>query len=218
MRDNPFIDVFQFLTGQTGDQMNLHAGLRYFTVALYWALALAGVAVAAGIWRQDPAQRTARHLGMFAMRFVAAGMWFLGSLWKLPWPVSGAFKGWMENTVKYSAFAIHGDFMQIFVSHIAIAQPLVYLLEVFFTASLMLGFAVRLSGVLAALFTFNLMIGLWNDPTEWPWTYIGIIFTYIQFAMFGAGRSLGLDHVMRLHPVAPLRGDGLIARAYRLAS
>lgn len=217
MRDTPFNDVFEFLTGQTGDQMGI-GGLRWFTVALYWALAVAGVAVAVAVWRRDPSQRTPRHLAIFAMRFVAAEMWYLGTLWKLPLPVSGAFQGWLENTVKFSAFDWHAAFMQVFVDHIAVAQPLVYLLEVFLTASLMLGFAVRLSGVLAALFTFNLLIGLYNDPTEWPWTYIGIIFTYVQFAMFDAGRSLGLDHLLRLVPLPALSGNGPVARAWRLAS
>jgi hypothetical protein len=37
------------------------------------------------------------------------------------------------------------------VAHIAIVQPLVYLLEVSLTASLMLGFLVRVSGIVAAL-------------------------------------------------------------------
>lgn len=217
MRDTPFNDILDFLTGQTGDQMGLGA-LRWFTVALYWALAIGGIAVAATVWRRDPSQRTGRNLAIFAMRFVAAEMWYLGTLWKLPLPVSGAFQGWLENTVKYSAFQLHADFMQVFVDHIAVAQPLVYLLEIFLSASLMLGFAVRLSSVMAALFTFNLLIGLYNDPTEWPWTYIGIIFTYTQFAMNDAGRSLGLDHLLRLRPLALLSGDGVAARAWRLAS
>ena len=218
MRNNFFLDQLAFLTGQTGDQMNLVPALRWFTVGLYWGLVIGAIAIALTVWRRDPSQRTGRNLALFGMRFVAAQMWFLGSLWKLPWPVSGAFQGWLERTAKFSAFQIHADFMQVFVDHIAIAQPLVYLLEIFLTASLMLGFAVRLSGVMAALFTFNLLVGLYNDPTEWPWTYIGIIFASLQFALFDAGRSLGLDHLFRIEPRPPLVGNSLLARAWRAAS
>jgi uncharacterized membrane protein YphA (DoxX/SURF4 family) len=217
MPSTPLADYFAFLTGGTGDQMSLGA-LRWFTVALYWALALGGVAVAVYAWRRDPAQRTAHHLGLFLMRFVVADLWFLGTLWKLPLPVSDGFKGWMENTVKYSAFQWHSDIMQVFLNHIAIAQPLVYLLELFMAASLMLGFAVRFTGVIAALFTFNLLIGLYNDPTEWPWTYVGIIFTHLQFAMWPAGRSLGLDHVLRGATFAQMPGRNPLTRAWQIAS
>ena len=48
------------------------------------------------------------------MRVVAAGMWYLGTLWKLPWPVAAGFHYWLGATVKYSSFALQADIMQIF--------------------------------------------------------------------------------------------------------
>ncbi len=215
MHDNPIHTFLQFLTGQIPDQMALH-GLRWATVAGYWVLLLGGIAIAVANWRRDPAQRTPRHLAVFALRMLAAGMWWLGILWKLPLPVSDGFKFWLGETVKYSAFQVHADIMQFFLAHIATAQPLVVLSEVFFTASLMLGFAVRLSGTLAALFTLNLLVGLYNDPTEWPWTYVGIIVAHAMFAIDGAGRSLGLDHLLRRR--GPLAGRDPLARLYRALS
>jgi uncharacterized membrane protein YphA (DoxX/SURF4 family) len=188
--------------------------LRWATVFGYWVLLVAGIAIAVVNWRRDPAQRTVHHLAVFALRMVAAGMWWLGILWKLPLPVSAGFKFWLGETVKYSSLQIHADFMQAFLDHIAIAQPLVFLAEVFFTASLMLGFLVRLSGVLAALFTLNLMIGLYNDPGEWPWTYVGIIAAHFMFAIDGAGRSLGLDNLVRISWPRRFAVDSPVARAY----
>lgn len=94
-------------------------------------------------------------------------------------------------------------------------QPLVYLLELFFAASLMLGFMVRLSGILAALFVANLLIGLYNDPTEWPCTYVGIITAHVMFAATQAGHSLGLDNLIaKLLVPVPVAG-GFYARAFR---
>jgi uncharacterized membrane protein YphA (DoxX/SURF4 family) len=150
---------------------------------------------------------------MFSMRFVMAGLWYLGSFWKLPWPVSDGFKFWLEACVKYSSFQWHADFMQIFVDHIAVVQPLIYLLEVFFAVSLMLGFMVRVSGIIAALFTFNLMIGLYNDPTEWPWTYVGIIFTELLLVVTNAGRSFGLDNLIARNLVRLPLPQGIARRA-----
>ena len=129
---------------------------------------------------------------------LAAGMRWLGILWKLPLPVSDGFKFWLQQTVKYSSLQIHADIMQGFLDIIPVAQPLVLSAEVLFTASLMLGCLVRLSGTLAALLTLNLLIGLYNDGTEWPWTYVGIIVSHAMFALEHSGRSLGLDNLLRV--------------------
>ena len=215
MRDNPIHTFFQFLTGQIPDQMALH-GLQWATVAGYWALLLGGMAVAVANWRADPTQRTSHNIAVFWLRMLAAGMWWLGILWKLPLPVSDGFKFWLQQTVKYSSLQIHSDFMQAFLDHIAIFQPLVFLAEVFFAASLMLGFLVRLSGTLAALFTLNLLIGLYNDGGEWPWTYVAIIVSHAMFALEHSGRSLGLDNLLRLR--GPLNRQTAAWRAFRALS
>jgi len=215
MRDNPIHSLFQVLTGQIHDQLAL-GGYDWLTVVLAWVLFFGGLGIAGYIWGKYPAQRSLNNLGLFGMRFVSAGMWYLGTLWKLPWPVAHGFKDWLTNCVTYSSFQWHADIMQFFLTNIAFVQPLVYLLEVFFAASLAFGFAVRASGVLAALFTFNLLIGLYNDPTEWVWTYVGIICAHGMFAASGAGQSLGLDYLLRRNAVF---ADGSrVARLYGLAS
>ena len=217
MADNPIHTFFQFLTGGIPDQVHL-GGLRWFTVALYWAILIASVAVVSINWRRDPSQRTVTHVSIYGMRVLIAGMWYLGTLWKLPLPVSAGFHYWLGASIKYSSFAWHAAIMQLFFDHIALIQPIIYLTEVFFTASLMLGFMVRLSGTLAALFTLNLLIGLYNDPTEWPWTYVGIICAHGMFAATQAGRSLGIDNLLAKRLVTGIRYDGPVARALALAS
>ena len=209
--DNPIHTFLQFLGGNIPDQLAL-GSLRWLTVAFYWALLAGSLSVACLNWQLDPAQRTAGHVGTYAMRLLMAGMWYLGTLWKLPLPVSDGFQFWLGQTVKFSSFPPHAAFMQLFLDHVAVAQPLVYLLEVFFTASLMLGLMVRLTGAVAALFTLNLLIGLYNDPTEWPWTYVGIICTHGMFVTGQAGRSFGLDNLLAKRLLPRFR-DGLAARA-----
>ncbi len=213
MRDNPIHTFLQFMAGQIPDQLALH-DLRWFAVGLYWLLFVAGLAIAIANWIADPRQRTGQHVAVFLMRFTIAGMWYLGTLWKLPLPVSEGFKFWLGETVKYSSLQAHSDIMQFMLDHIAVAQPLVYLTEVFLTASLMLGFLVGLSGTVGVLFTLNLMVGLYNNPSEWPWTYVGIICAHGMFAVTGAGRSLGLDNMIRVRPLAAFAGDRLLTRVY----
>ncbi len=48
---------------------------------------------------------------------------------ELPLPVSEGFKFWLANTVKYSSFQAHASIMQVLLDHIALVQPLVFLLE-----------------------------------------------------------------------------------------
>jgi len=215
MRDNPLHSFFQVMTGQIHDQLVL-GSLRWFTVVLAWVLFCGGIAVAFYVWARYPEQRTPRHAAMFTMRFISAGMWYLGTLWKLPWPVAHGFKDWLTNCVTYSSFQFHADIMQFFLTNIAFVQPLVYLLEVFFAASLALGFAVRCSGILAALFVFNLLIGLYNDPTEWVWTYVGIVSAHGMFAAASAGQSLGLDFLLRRERI--FAAGSVPARLHALAS
>ncbi|MCB8882760.1 hypothetical protein ACELLULO517_21120 [Acidisoma cellulosilytica] len=217
MNDNPIHTFLQFLTGGIPDQVHLGDG-RWFTVALYWILLLGSFLTVYVNWRRDPSQRSLHHISIYAMRLLAAGMWYLGTLWKLPLPVSAGFKYWLGATVKYSSFPAHAAIMQVFVTHIALVQPVIYLLEIFFTASLMLGFMVRLTGILAALFTLNLLIGLYNDPTEWPWTYVGIICTHGMFAASQAGRSLGIDNLLAKQLIPRFRSTGPLARVLALAS
>jgi uncharacterized membrane protein YphA (DoxX/SURF4 family) len=217
MHDNPIHTFFQILAGNIPDQLHL-GGYRWFEVALYWALLIGSLAIACTNWRMDATQRTGSHVSIYVMRLVSGGMWYLGTLWKLPLPVSAGFKYWLENTVKYSSFGAHAAIMQAFLDHIAWVQPLVFLLETALAVSLMLGFMVRLAGVVGVLFILNLLIGLYNDPTEWPWTYVGIICTHGMFAVAQAGRSFGIDNLLAKRLIPALPYDGPVVRTIALAS
>ena len=74
------------------------------------------------------------------------------------------------------------------------------------------------SSDLGVLFIFNLLIGLYNDPTEWPWTYVGVICAHGMFAVAQAGRSLGIDNLLAKRLIPGLPRDGLLALALAVAS
>ena len=217
MRDNPFHSFVLFLTGQIGDQLNAGAW-RWPTVVVFWLLLLAAIAIAITNWRQDPDQRSLNHLFLAGMRLLGAGMWFCASLWKLPLPVSQGFQFWMESSVKFSSWQWHADIMQLFLDHITIVGPLVYLLELSIAASLMLGFMVRLSNTIGALFILNLLIALFNDPSEWVWTYVGLIGMFAMFANAQVGRSLGLDNLVAKRLLPVFQPDNTLTQVLRLAS
>ncbi len=197
MRTTPFYDAWLFLIGQQPDQLAL-GPWRWLIVALFLGLLVASAWIARGNWLRDPAQRGAGHLWMCLFRVLVGAMWFQGSLWKLPFPVSGGFQSWTEQIVEHAAFAFHSGFVRdVLLPNIALLQPLVFLAEMSFAITLILGFAVRLSSLLGILFALQLWLGLYHHPNEWPWLFMFMVFTLGQFAVHAAGRSLGLDALLR---------------------
>jgi uncharacterized membrane protein YphA (DoxX/SURF4 family) len=197
MRTNPFSDAWLFLIGATDDQRALGA-LQYVMVGLFWALLVASIGIALKNWRQDPAQRGLGNAATWICRLAIGAMWFQGSLWKLPLPVSGGFEYWTSQMGEHAAFAFHRELVKtVYLPHLGLIDPLVFLAELGFAVSLMLGFGVRLVGVLAALYALHLWLGLYRHPGEWPWNYVFLSIVHVLFAVFAAGRSLGIDALVR---------------------
>ena len=195
---NPFFDFVAFLIGASPDYNPLGLS-RYLFVVFYLSLLAGSAYIAWRNWQADPTQRQSRHVWIWLMRVLAAGMWYQGTFWKLPLPVSQAFTFWTGALVKFGSFGIHERLVNaIFVPHINLLQPIVYITEIFFTVALTLGIFVRFASLAAVIFTAQLWLGLYNDPTEWPWTYIGIIVAHGMFVATAAGRNLGLDNLLRL--------------------
>src|SRR5258708_32369061 len=88
--------------------------------------------------------------------------------------------------------------------------PMVFLGELVFGGSLMLGLAVRFVGVLAVAYTLQLWLGLYDNSSEWPGTYMFLALLMFLFALEGAGRSLGLYAWLRHKGPALRDGKGLL--------
>ena len=215
MRVNPFYDSWLFLIGETGPHLGV-GGWRYLLVALYWGLLLASIVIAIRNWQADPSQRTARHLGTWACRVVIGTMWFEGALWKLPIP-SGGFRYWLEQEAQYAAFGFHREFVTgVLLANFTFINVVAFTAEIGMAASFILGFGVRFFSLVAMLYAAQLYFGLYTHPNEWPWEFIFIIVIAAMFYLHAAGRSLGLDALLRRR--GQIINSGLLDRAYRLAS
>src|ERR1700756_1812176 len=217
MPSNPITDVLHFLTGTTGDY--LHQGnWRYLILALFWILLLASIAIAFRNWQEDSEQRTGRHFGIWLVRVLIGCMWFQGILWKLPLPVSDGLQYWTEQESTNAAFEFHRTFLKDFVlPHMSEFGPVVFLAELVFAGSMLLGLAVRFVGVLAAVYTLQLWLGLYDNASEWPWTYMFLALLMFLFAVEAAGRSLGLDAWLRREVPAVRDGKGFIGWFFNIA-
>lgn len=214
-----FTDIWAFLTGETGPYWALGAW-RYPFVALFLALLAGGIAIAIWNWREDPSQRTATHVGTCAARMLIGCMWFEGMLWKMPLPVSGGLRDWVEQLGTRAAFEFHRELASGFLlPNLHWFGPFVFLAELMFSASLILGLGVRFAGVIGILFVLHLWIGIYlpGDPPEWSWTYIFLAMLMFLFALYAAGRSLGLDAWLRRDVPAVREGSGFLGRLLHAA-
>jgi hypothetical protein len=214
MRTNPFYDAWLFLIGNTGDHEG--SGVGPLLTLLFALLLVASIGIAVVNLRRDLAQRTKEHLATWFMRVMIGAMWYQGSLWKLPLPVSGGFKFWTESITNNAAFDVHKWIAtHVFIPFLAVIDPLVYLTELALAISFMLGFLVRPMAIIGMLFVAHLWLGLYRHPDEWPWTYVFLIFVQGCFLVGNGGKSLGLDGLLTANPVGPFAGDGVMARLYR---
>jgi hypothetical protein len=214
MRTNPFYDTWLFLIGRTSDHEN--SGVGWLLTVLFIALLAASIWIARTNWQNDPAQRSKRNLAIWFMRVMIGAMWFQGSLWKLPLPVSGGFAGWTKALSEGAAFEFHRWIAtNIYVPLLPLLNPIVFLTEMSLAIAFVLGFLVRPLGVIGMLFVAHLWLGLYLNPAEWPWLYIFLIFVQGFFVLDNAGTSLGLDELLARKPIGPFVGDGLVAHLYR---
>jgi len=219
MSRNPVTDVWQFLTGRTEDYLAL-GGWRFLVLALFYALLATSIVAAVRNWREDPAQRTAAHAGMWVVRVLIGCMWFEGMLWKLPLPVGDGLRYWTEQEATRAAFAFHRELVtNVLLPHLDLFGPIVFLAELSFAASLIVGLGVRLASAVAILFVLQLWLGIYipGSPAEWSWTYIFLALVLFLFALNAAGRSLGLDAWLRRDVPAVRDGKGFLGKLINIA-
>lgn len=219
MPKNPLTDFWRFLTGTSEDHLLL-GGWRYLLIVLFLALVAGSLFFLRRNWQEDPAQRGGVHVGTWVVRVLIGGMWFEAMIWKLPLPVSEGLKYWTGQEVTRAAFEFHRALVeQILLPNIHLLGPVVFMAELAFAASLILGLGVRLVSVLAIAFVLQLWLGIYlpGEPAEWPWSYIFLAVVMFFFALHAAGRSLGADAWLRRHVPAVRDGTGLLGKLLHIA-
>ncbi len=212
MPKNPITDIWQFLTATTSDYLDL-GGWRFLILALFWGLMITSLVVAFRNFQKDPGQRTGRQIGIGIVRVLIGCMWFEGMLWKLPLPLSDGLQYWTEQEATRAAFEFHRVLVKDFLlPHLSVIGPFVFLAELTFATSMILGLAVRAVSVLAILFVLQLWLGIYRpgDPAEWPWSYMFLAMLMFLFALESAGRCLGFDAWLRRSVPAVRDGKGLL--------
>ncbi|SPJ15455.1 conserved membrane hypothetical protein [Syntrophobacter sp. SbD2] len=189
MKTDPFLDTCEFLVSGG------------WPTYLFWLLLLGGSAVAVHMFVIDSRQRTVKDVWMCIARIIVGGMWWQQTFLKpplyytdLPGMQDSGLRHWMTEMVNNASFSTQAEFVkEIVLPNLSVFAPFVYAVEVFIATSLILGLFTRVGAALGALMAVNMWLGLYRAPYEWPWTYFFLIVIQVTFALFDAGRSLGLD-------------------------
>lgn len=207
MKTDPFSDALSWLFD-----------FRWETL-LYWVLLVMSFVIAGVNWRSDPRQRTPETVAIWVFRLLIGAMWYQGTTWKLPLPVSGAFAFWLGETGKYAAFPfIRVLVTQVFEPLLPVVNTLIYFAELSFAVTITLGMLTRLGALLALGQATFLWLGLYQAPNEWPWNYMFLMIVHGFFIVTAAGRCLGVDALLR-RPGGPVERFGdLPRRVFGLAT
>lgn len=215
MRTNPFLDSLLFLIGYDDNYKPLGWG-QYPLIVLFDVLVAVNLALLVANWRADRTQRTGYAVFLWATRSLIGAMWFQGSIWKLPLPVSGGFKYWLGEMGTNAAWPAMANFYKDdLIPNIAVLNVVGYTAETCFAVAFLLGIFVRPAALAAIAFTANIWLGLYHKGSEWPWQYMFLMLTLGCMAADAAGRALGLDAMLRRRQPEWMQGRGLLARTFR---
>ena len=151
--------------------------------------------------------------GLVLARLVIGLLWITQLTWKMP-PTFGCPANFAASTsysarttglcdwtglmAAYSLLPLHAAFVRnIVIPNIAWMGWLIWLMEVFIAATLVLGVFSRLGAAVGIIQAINLFIGLSAVPNEWYWSYGMLITLHVIFFCLPPGRTLGMDAYLR---------------------
>ncbi|MEW5868528.1 MAG: TQO small subunit DoxD [Chloroflexota bacterium] len=122
--------------------------------------------------------------------------------------------GWPTISVNITPLAkLNGVILdKLFIPNIRITGWLVWLAEFWIFLSMLLGLFTRLGALVSIGVSLQLYVGLANIPRpfEWEWSYGTIVALSIAMLAAAAGRSLGVDALLRRKLAGPAgRGNRL---------
>lgn len=163
--------------------------------------------------QESPVSDWLGRYGLVLTRLVIGLLWITQLAWKMP-PTFGCAPdfaistgdaarttglcGWTGLMATYSILPLHAAFVKsIIIPNIAWMGWLVWLMELFIAATLILGGFTRLGALVGIIQSINLFIGLGFAPGEWYWTYGMLITLHVIFFCIPPGRTLGIDAYLR---------------------
>jgi thiosulfate dehydrogenase (quinone) large subunit len=136
-------------------------------------------------------------------RIVYGVLWWQQSKWKVPSDDFGRISGgglwyWVQQEIQYPTVGAYKDFLiNVMIPNWTLFGYVTLATETFIGATLILGLFTRLGALVALGMAANITVGILSVPHEWVWTYVMLMMFAAVFLFTGAGRSLGVDAILR---------------------
>ena len=135
-------------------------------------------------------------------RVTVAFLWIQNTRWKVP-PDFGEDAGrglyaFTNDAIEHEVFAPYAALVDsVILPNLGAFGWIVLFTEAAIGATLLMGFATRLMGLVAVGQAGAIFLSVGQTPGEWPWAYYLMMVGGLVLAGIGAGRVLGLDAVLR---------------------
>ena len=131
------------------------------------------------------------------VRILLGLLWLQNVGWKIPPGFSG-FGNWVQVGIDHPVFPPFSSLLERVVQpHLALFGWGVLAVEGLLAAMLLAGLATRVWGVVGAVHGLAIGLTVANGPNEWGWSYWLLIAAHLAVVAGAAGRTAGLDGVLR---------------------
>ncbi len=151
---------------------------------------------------EEPDQGRGARVGLAVLRIAIGLLWIQNSGWKTP-PDFGQDSGtglfrFTTYAVDYPVFPPFSWLMEnVVLPNFTLFGYLTLLVEASLGAFLLVGLATRFWAVVGIAQSVAITLSVLNAPDEFPWTYYLMIVAHIVILTTAAGRTAGLDGILR---------------------
>jgi len=142
------------------------------------------------------------RIGLAVLRIAIGALWIQNSGWKTPPNFgqdggTGLFK-FTNYAVEYPVFPPFSWLIEnVVLPNFTLFGYLTLVVEASLGAFLLVGLATRFWAVVGIAQSLAITMSVLNAPNEFPWTYYLMIVAHIVLLATAAGRTAGLDGVLR---------------------
>jgi thiosulfate dehydrogenase [quinone] large subunit len=136
------------------------------------------------------------------VRIVVAVLWLVNVGWKLPPDFGERERGGLYLFTSWAVeFEVFGPFAwvvrEVVLPNFRLFGWAVFVVEACLGGFLLVGLATRGWALVGAAQSVAIALSVLNAPHEWPWSYYLLIAVHLLLFATAAGRSWGLDGVLR---------------------
>lgn len=167
---------------------------------------------------QEELRQPVPGLSVGLLRLMFGVLWLDAARQKAPWMIQdgrpfGWLYGWIWKEINHPTFGFYKAFLEsVVLPNFNLFGYLTFFVEVALGLALLLGLWTVLSGIGGALWQFNIALGSYSVPGEWYWIWPLLIAPHLVFAHSRAGRSVGLDLILRQRLLRVKHASGKIGR------